>query len=56
MLEGRDRILLRQPDLDAIVQDEVPATLPDPDGRPQLARWATRKLRGGRQALGSSPA
>src|SRR5882724_1398294 len=38
LLKGGNRILLGQPDLDAIVQNQVPAPLADPHGGAQLAR------------------
>src|SRR5471032_1135609 len=37
-LERRNRVLLRQPDLDLLLQDQVPATLADPHCGAQLAR------------------
>src|SRR5471032_1236547 len=37
-LEGRDGVLLRQPDLDLLLQDQVPAALADPYRGAQLAR------------------
>ena len=37
LLEGGDRILLGQPDLDPVVEHQVPAALADPHGRTQFA-------------------
>src|SRR5476649_1375216 len=37
-LERRDRVLLRQPDLDLFLKDQVPAALADPYRGAQLAR------------------
>src|SRR6266852_5759817 len=37
LLEGGDRVLFRQPDFDAVGQDQVPPPLADPHGGAQLA-------------------